>query len=71
MSDRELLAQRDFLDQLIASRLSAHEHKKSMQLIDSIYFNDKLPKNVIPFPLNRIRRLNVNKSAKQPRKKNI
>tara|TARA_R100000951_G_scaffold100070_2_gene90715 strand:- start:732 stop:947 length:216 start_codon:yes stop_codon:yes gene_type:complete len=71
MSDRELLRQRDFLDELIASRLSAHEHKKSMQLIDSIYFNDKLPKNVIQFPLNRIRRLNVNKSAKQPRKKNI
>ena len=71
MSDRELLRQRDFLDELIASRLSAHEHKKSKQLIDSIYFNEKLPKNVITFPLNRIRRLKVNPSAKQSRNKNI
>ena len=69
--NKELLAQRDFMDELLASRLTAQEHKNSMKTLDSIYFNDKLPKNVIPFPLNRIKRLNVNFPTKQSSKKNI
>tara|TARA_R110000737_G_scaffold336506_1_gene356040 strand:+ start:2147 stop:2365 length:219 start_codon:yes stop_codon:yes gene_type:complete len=68
--NKELLAQRDFMDELLASRLTAQEHSESMKTIDSIYFNDKLPKNVIPFPLNRIKRLNVNFFTKQSSKKN-
>jgi|TARA_R110000803_G_scaffold32395_1_gene71445 hypothetical protein len=69
--NKELLAQRQFIDELIASKTTAHEHEKSMKFIDSIYFNDKLPKNVIPFPLNRIKRLNVNIVAQQSSTKNI
>ena len=69
--NKELLAQRQFIDELIASKTTAHEHKRSMKFIDSIYFNDKLPKNVIPFPLNRIKRLNVTFPTKQSSKKNI
>ena len=70
-NNKELLAQRDLMDELLASRLTAHEHSESMKTLDSIYFSDKLPKNVIPFPLNRIKRLNVNIITKQPSKKNI
>jgi len=69
--NKELLAQRDFMDELLASRLSALEHKNSMKMLDSIYFSDKLPKNVIPFPLNRIKRLNVDILTQQSSKKNI
>ena len=69
--NKELLAQRDFMDELLASRLSALEHKNSMKMLDSLYFSDKLPKNVIPFPLNRIKRLNVDILTQQSSKKNI
>ncbi|HAT66731.1 MAG TPA: hypothetical protein DCS66_19430 [Flavobacteriaceae bacterium] len=69
--NKELLAQRDFMDELLASRLTALEHQKSMKMLDSIYFSDKLPKNVIPFPLNRIKRLNVDILTQQSSKKNI
>ena len=69
--NKELLAQRDFMDELLASRLTALEHKNSMKMLDSIYFSDKLPKNVIPFPLNRIKRLNVDILTQQSSKKNI
>ena len=69
--NKELLAQRDFMDELLASRLTALEHKNSMKMLDSLYFSDKLPKNVIPFPLNRIKRLNVDILTQQSSKKNI
>ena len=69
--NKELLAQRDFMDELLASRLTALEHKNSMKVLDSLYFSDKLPKNVIPFPLNRIKRLNVNILTQQSSKENI
>ena len=69
--NKELLAQRDFMDELLASRLTAQEHKNSMKMLDSLYFSDKLPKNVIPFPLNRIKRLNVNILTQQSSKENI
>ena len=70
-TNKELLKQRDLMDELLASRLSDHEHKKTMKVLDSIYFSDKLPKNVIPFPLNRIKRLNVNILTQQSSKENI
>ena len=70
-NNKELLAQRDLMDELLASRLTAQEHKNSMKVLDSIYFSDKLPKNVIPFPLNRIKRLNVNILTQQSSKENI
>jgi hypothetical protein len=70
-NNKELLAQRDLMDELLASRLTAQEHKNTMKVLDSIYFSDKLPKNVIPFPLNRIKRLNVDILTQQPSKKNI
>ena len=69
--NKELLAQRDFMDELLASRLTAQEHKNSMKMLDSLYFSDKLPKNVIPFPLNRIKRLNVDILTQQSSKENI
>ena len=70
-NNKELLAQRDLMDELLASRLTAQEHKNTMKVLDSIYFSDKLPKNVIPFPLNRIKRLNVNILTQQSSKENI
>ena len=70
-TNKELLKQRDLMDELLASRLSDQEHKKTMKVLDSIYFSDKLPKNVIPFPLNRIKRLNVNILTQQSSKENI
>ena len=56
------------MDELLASRLTAQEHKNTMKVLDSIYFSDKLPKNVIPFPLNRIKRLNVDILTQQSSK---
>ena len=70
-TNKELLKQRDLMDELLASRLTALEHKNSMKVLDSLYFSDKLPKNVIPFPLNRIKRLNVNILTQQSSKENI
>ena len=70
-NNKELLAQRDLMDELLASRLTAQEHKNTMKVLDSIYFSDKLPKNVIPFPLNRIKRLNVDILTQQSSKENI
>ena len=70
-TNKELLKQRDLMDELLASRLTAQEHKNTMKVLDSIYFSDKLPKNVIPFPLNRIKRLNVDILTQQSSKENI
>tara|TARA_R110002110_G_scaffold11088_1_gene53884 strand:- start:56 stop:274 length:219 start_codon:yes stop_codon:yes gene_type:complete len=70
-TNKELLKQRDLMDELLASRLSDQEHKNTMKVLDSIYFSDKLPKNVIPFPLNRIKRLNVDILTQQSSKENI
>ena len=41
-----------------------------MKVMDSIYFKKKLPKNVILFPLQRIKRY-VHHPTQQSRKKNI
>ena len=70
-SDKEILAQRDLLDKMLASRTSDRERKKTLNLMDNIYFSEKLPDNVIPFPLHKVRRSNVNIPTKQPGKKNI
>jgi len=69
--NKELLAQRDFIDELLAAKTTAHEHSETMKLMDTIYFSPNLPKNVIPFPLHKIKRLNVNILTKQSSKKNI
>ncbi len=70
MSAKEILQQRDLLDQMLAARVPVSEHKETMKLMDDIYFNEKLPKNVIRFPLERIKRINVYTPAKQPGKNN-
>ena len=70
-TDKEILAQRDLLDTMLASRTSDHERTETLKLMDDIYFRKNLPKNVIPFPFHRVKRLNVNIPTKQPGKKNI
>ena len=70
MSDQEILKQRELLDTLLATRTSQYERVKSIKVMDSIYFKKKLPKNVILFPLQRIKRY-VHHPTRQPRKKNI
>ena len=67
MSDQEILKQRDLLDAILASRTNQYERIQSMEVMDSIYFRKNLPKNVILFPLQRIKRY-VHKSTKQPNK---
>jgi hypothetical protein len=69
-SDKEILAQRDLLDKMLASRTSDHERTETLKLMDDVYFSKNLPDNVIPFPLHKVRRLNVNIPTKQPGKKN-
>ena len=71
MSHSEILKQRDFIDQLLAARTTDHERKETMKLMDGVYFNTDLPKNVILFPLHKVKRLNVNIPSKQSIKKNI
>ena len=70
-SDKEILAQRQLLDTMLASRISDREREETLKLMDTVYFRKNLPDNVIPFPLHKVRRLNVNIPAKQPGKKNI
>jgi hypothetical protein len=70
MSDQEILKQRDLLDALLASRTTPHEHRQQMKLMDSIYFEKKLPSNVILFPISRIKRY-VRTPTREPSKKNI
>jgi len=68
MEHEEILRQRDLLDTLLASRLNQYERIKNMKIMDSIYFQKKLPKNVVLFPLQRIKRY-VHKTTKKPNKK--
>ena len=70
-SEKEILAQRQLLDTMLASRISDREREQTLKLMDTVYFRKNLPDNVIPFPLHKVRRLNVNIPAKQPCKKNI
>ena len=69
MSDQEILRQRDLLDTLLASRTNQFDRIESMKLMDSIYFKKNLPKNVVLFPLQRIKRY-VHKTTREPGKKN-
>ncbi len=69
MSDQEILKQRDLLDTLLASRTNQFDRIESMKLMDSIYFKKNLPKNVVLFPLQRIKRY-VHKTTREPSKKN-
>ena len=69
--DKEILAQRDLLDRMLASRTSEHERAETLKLMDNIYFSENLPDNVIPFPLHKVRRSNVKKPPQQSGKKNI
>ena len=68
MEHEEILRQRDLLDTLLASRLNQYERIKNMKIMDSIYFQKKLPENVVLFPLQRIKRY-VHKTTKKPDKK--
>ena len=70
-SEKEILAQRQLLDTMLASRISDREREETLKLMDTVYYRKNLPDNVIPFPLHKVRRLNVNIPAKQPGKKNI
>ena len=70
MSDQEILKQRNLLDTLLASRTNQYERVQSMQMMDSIYFKQKLPDNVILFPLQRIKRY-VKHPTREPSKKNF
>jgi len=68
MEHEEILKQRDLLDTLLASRLNQYDRIKNMKIMDSIYFQKKLPKNVVLFPLQRIKRY-VHRTTKKPNKK--
>mgnify|MGYP003122076754 CR=1 FL=1 len=70
MSDQEILKQRELLDSMLAARTNQYERVQSMKLMDSIYFKEKLPENVILFPLQRIKRY-VSKTSREPSKKNL
>jgi hypothetical protein len=70
-SDKEILAQRDLLDTMLAARIPDRERTETLKLMDEVYFRKNLPKNVIPFPFHRVKRLNVNIPTKQSSKKNI
>jgi len=63
---KEVLAQRDLLDTLLASETTDHERQAKLDLMDAIYFKKNLPDNVILFPSHKVKR-NVNKPTKQPR----
>jgi len=57
MSDQEILKQRDLLDAILASRTtSQYDRLENMKVMDSIYFKENLPENVVLFPLQRIKR---------------
>ena len=70
-SEKEILAQRQLLETMLAARISDREREQTLKLMDTVYFRKNLPDNVIPFPLHKVRRLNVTIPAKQPGKKNI
>ena len=71
MSDQEILKQRDLLDTLLASRnTEQYERIESMKVMDSIYFKENLPENVVLFPLQRIKRY-VHTTTRKPRKKSL
>jgi hypothetical protein len=71
MSDQEILKQRDLLDTLLASRTtSQYERLESMKVMDSIYFKENLPENVVLFPLQRIKRY-VHTTTRKPSKKSL
>ena len=71
MSDQEILKQRDLLDAILASRTTdQYERIENMKVMDSIYFKQNLPENVVLFPLQRIKRC-VHSTTRKPRKKNI
>ena len=70
MSDQEILKQRDLLDTLLASRTNQYDRIQSMEVMDSIYFKKNLPKNVVLFPLQRIKRY-VHRTTREPSKKDL
>ena len=71
MSDQEILKQRDLLDAILASRTTdQYDRLENMKVMDSIYFRKKLPKNVILFPLQRIKRY-VHTTTRKPSKKSL
>ena len=71
MSDQEILKQRDLLDTLLASRTTGqYDRLENMKVMDSIYFREKLPENVVLFPLQRIKRY-VPSTTRKPRKKSL
>ena len=70
MSDQEILKQRDLLDAMLASRTNQYERNKSKEVMDSIYFKKNLPKNVVLFPLQRIKRY-VHRTTREPSKKDL
>ena len=71
MSDQEILKQRNLLDAILASRTtSQYERLESMKVMDSIYFKENLPENVVLFPLQRIKRY-VHTTARKPSKKSL
>jgi hypothetical protein len=63
---KEVLAQRDLLDTLLAAGNTDHEKQAKLDLMDAIYFKKNLPENVILFPSHKVKR-NVNKPTKQSR----
>jgi hypothetical protein len=71
MSDQEILKQRDLLDAILASRTNdQYERIESMKVMDSIYFKENLPENVVLFPLQRIKRY-VHQTTRKPSKKSL
>ena len=71
MSDQEILKQRELLDAILASRTTnQYERIESMKVMDSIYFRENLPENVVLFPLQRIKRY-VHTTTRKPSKKNL
>ena len=67
MNHEEILKQRDLLDTILASRTNQLDRIKHIKIMDSIYFKEKLPSNVVLFPLQRIKRY-VHNTSKQPNK---
>ena len=71
MSDQEILKQRDLLDAILASRTTdQYERIENMKVMDSIYFKQNLPENVVLFPLQRIKRY-VHTTTRKPSKKGL
>ena len=49
MDHQEILKQRDLLDAMLASRTNQYEKIECMKVMDSIYFKEQLPENVVLF----------------------